>query len=230
MSLAPDLHQLAAAAPWLRQLAPAERSSVIAAGSHRACSAGAPLFAQGDRPADLLLLLSGRVRTWSRDPHGSAVALKILAPGDLIGCLAVFSRQPQPASAEAVTDVELLAWPADELRKLLNRYPALAETALEIVGQRAISMMKHLVTVSTAPAPARIAAALLDLSGGRAGRIPVSRQDIADLTATTMHTVSRTISEWHRRGLLVGGRSRIDLLDVAALAREAPAGTRAALA
>jgi CRP-like cAMP-binding protein len=42
---------------------------------------------------------------------------------------------------------------------------------------------------------------------------PISRQDIAEMTGTTLHTVSRILSAWEQRGLVSGGRQRIVLQD-----------------
>jgi CRP-like cAMP-binding protein len=38
---------------------------------------------------------------------------------------------------------------------------------------------------------------------------PVSRQDIAEMTGTTLHTVSRILSAWEGRGLVIGGRQKL---------------------
>lgn len=42
---------------------------------------------------------------------------------------------------------------------------------------------------------------------------PISRQDIAEMTGTTLHTVSRILSAWESEGLVEGGRQRIILRD-----------------
>jgi CRP-like cAMP-binding protein len=42
---------------------------------------------------------------------------------------------------------------------------------------------------------------------------PISRQDIAEMTGTTLHTVSRTLSAWETQGLVEGGRQRIVVCD-----------------
>ena len=42
---------------------------------------------------------------------------------------------------------------------------------------------------------------------------PISRQDIAEMTGTTLHTVSRILSAWEAEGLVEGGRQRIVLRD-----------------
>ena len=42
---------------------------------------------------------------------------------------------------------------------------------------------------------------------------PISRQDVAEMTGTTLHTVSRILSAWESEGLVEGGRQRIVLRD-----------------
>jgi len=37
----------------------------------------------------------------------------------------------------------------------------------------------------------------------------LTRQDLAELTGTTLYTVSRTLSAWQRRGLVDVGRTRV---------------------
>jgi CRP-like cAMP-binding protein len=46
---------------------------------------------------------------------------------------------------------------------------------------------------------------------------PLSRQDIAEMTATTLHTVSRIMSAWEAAGVIEGGRQRIAIRDRARL-------------
>jgi CRP-like cAMP-binding protein len=67
----------------------------------------------------------------------------------------------------------------------------------------------------------RVAHALLRLAK-QAGRkvdagveidFPISRQDVAEMTGTTLHTVSRILSAWEQQGLVEGGRQRIVLRD-----------------
>ena len=40
---------------------------------------------------------------------------------------------------------------------------------------------------------------------------PITRQDIAEMTGTTLHTVSRILSGWESQGLVESGRQRIIL-------------------
>lgn len=222
MVLSSEALQVARQSRWLHSLQPGVQAAILAAAEFQQFQPGSCLFSAGAESRGLYLIVSGRVRTWSSDEEGHPVVLKALGPGELVGCIAAFSGQSQPASAQAIGPVQLLFWPLSDLHRLLGEYPELSANALRLLAERTVALLQRLVMVSTASASARIAATLLDLSGGEPRRVDVSRQELADLTATTMHTVSRTISAWHRCGWLIGGRSRIDVLDVGALAREAP--------
>jgi CRP-like cAMP-binding protein len=79
----------------------------------------------------------------------------------------------------------------------------------------------RVLEMSTQQVERRVAHALLRLAR-QAGRkveqsveidFPISRQDIAEMTGTTLHTVSRTLSAWERQGLIESGRQRIVLRD-----------------
>lgn len=78
-------------------------------------------------------------------------------------------------------------------------------------------MSSRIVELSTKLVEQRIACALLRMIGqsGRkvAGGIeigfPISRQNIADMTGTTLHTVSRVLSAWEKQGLIISARCHI---------------------
>ena len=42
---------------------------------------------------------------------------------------------------------------------------------------------------------------------------PISRQDIAEMTGTTLHTVSRILSAWEAKGMVEGGRQKLTVTD-----------------
>ena len=55
--------------------------------------------------------------------------------------------------------------------------------------------------------------------GGTRIDFPITRQDIAEMTGTTLHTVSRVLSAWESQGLVEGGRQKLTVTDVKGLAR-----------
>ena len=92
---------------------------------------------------------------------------------------------------------------------------------MQTVGNRLQDAQARVIEMSSEQVEQRVAHALLRLAK-QAGRkvergveidFPVSRQDVAEMTGTTLHTVSRILSAWEQQGLVEGGRQRIVLRD-----------------
>jgi CRP-like cAMP-binding protein len=89
------------------------------------------------------------------------------------------------------------------------------------VGARLQDTQARVIELSNEQVEQRVAHALLRLAK-QAGRkvddgieidFPISRQDIAEMTGATLHTISRILSAWEHDGLIGGGRQRIVLRD-----------------
>ena len=106
------------------------------------------------------------------------------------------------------------AWP-----RLVQKFPALATNTLQTVGTRLQESHTRVLEMSTQQVEQRIAHALLRLAKQSGKKLdhgieidfPISRQDIAQMTGTTLHTVSRILSGWESQGLVESGRQRIIL-------------------
>ena len=62
----------------------------------------------------------------------------------------------------------------------------------------------------------RLAAQISQGSESKATSVEMkfSRQDLAEITGTTLFTVSRTLSEWEKSGVIEAGRERIQIKDL----------------
>jgi CRP-like cAMP-binding protein len=96
---------------------------------------------------------------------------------------------------------------------------------MQALGARLQDSQKRIQDLSTQNVEQRIAGALVQLAQ-QAGRktdegllidFPLSRQDLAEMIGTTLHTVSRTLSAWEESGLVESGRQRVTVRDIAAL-------------
>jgi CRP-like cAMP-binding protein len=172
-------------------------------------------FRQGDAATHGHVVGWGRFRLDQTTPDGQNVVIRYMGPGDMLGTVAVLRGIPYPATAVAVEDSLLLAWSAPRLSELFTAYPALTMAAIRVVGTRLEELQQRLQEVATQRVERRIAGTLLRLvrQGGRRVEqgieIPfaISRQDLAELTATTLHTVSRTLSAWEQQGIVAARRS-----------------------
>lgn len=177
------------------------------------------VFEQGQDAHSFFVLLHGHVRASRTTPAGEQIVVRYVATGETFGVAAAMGLQHYPATVTAVDDSVVLAWPSGTWPRLVAQYPALATNTLQTVGARLQETHTRVVEMSTEQVERRIAHALLRLAK-QSGRqvatgveidFPISRQDIAQMTGTTLHTVSRTLAAWEAKGLVEGSRQRIVL-------------------
>lgn len=179
------------------------------------------VFEQGEAAHSFFVLLNGHVRAAKTTPTGQQVVMRYVGPGETFGVAMAIGLTEYPATATAVDDSVVLAWPSAIWPRLVEKYPALATNTLQTVGSRLQDTHTRVIEMSTEQVERRVAHALLRLTQ-QAGRkvesgieidFPISRQDIAEMTGTTLHTVSRILSAWEGQGLIDGGRQRIVVCD-----------------
>lgn len=208
-----------------QDLADADLDAVLASASARRYAPGEIVFRQGEIADAFFVLLNGRLKVTQTTPDGQQVVVRHVNPGEIFGIARAVRRPDFPGTAEAVTESLALAWPSEQWDALTARCPALAVNALGTVGQRLQDAHTRIRELSTEAVERRVAHALLRLVR-QAGRktdegilidFPVSRQDIAEMTGTTLHTVSRLMAAWEARGLVASGRKRVVVRDAHAL-------------
>jgi len=181
----------------------------------------ANVFEQGEDAHSFFVLLHGHVRASKVTPAGEQVVVRYVAPGETLGVAMAIGLQRYPATATAVDDSIVLAWPTAAWPRLVETYPSLATNTLRSVGSRLQETHSRVIEMSTQQVEQRVAHALLRLAKQSGRKVengvqidfPISRQDIAQMTGTTLHTVSRLLSGWEQRGLIESGRQRIVLRD-----------------
>ena len=186
---------------------------------------GVPVFSQNETAHSFFLLLHGRLRVTQVTPHGEQIVVRFVSPGDLFGVAMALGRDDYPGTATAIVDSLALLWPTAAWPEMIARHPALATNAMRVIGGRLQDAHKRLREISTEDVERRVAHAVLKLADDTGNKspagttidFPVSRQDIAEMTATTLHTVSRIMSAWEAAGVIEGGRQRIAIRDRARL-------------
>lgn len=137
-------------------------------------------------------------------------------PGELFGMARALQRTPYPANAVSVIESLAVSWPSELWDAFVARHPIFGVRAMQMLGGRLQEAHSRMREMATEDAERRVAHAVLRLahqagSKGSSGiRIdfPLSRQDIAEMTSTTLHTVSRILSTWETAELIKGERQR----------------------
>ena len=175
------------------------------------------VFSQGTEASSFFLLLAGHIRVVRTSPEGHQVIARYINEGELFGIAVAMGRNTYPASAVAAVDCVVLTWPNAAWPDLQASAPSFATNAYQTIGSRLQETQAQVMEMSTQQVEQRIAHALLRIvsqSGRKTEQgieidFPITRQDIAEMTGTTLHTVSRLLSAWEDEGLVKGGRQRV---------------------
>jgi CRP-like cAMP-binding protein len=188
--------------------------------SQRIAREGA-VFEQDEEAHSFFLLLDGHVRVVKTTPDGQQVIVRYISPGELMGIAHALGRTTYPATAIAVVDCVVLAWPGHLWPEFAAAFPNFGANTYKTVGSRLQDAQTRIVEMATEQVERRVAHALLRLiqqtgkktENGILIDFPISRQDIAEMTGTTLHTVSRLLTAWEERGLVKSGRQRVTVTE-----------------
>ncbi len=183
-------------------------------------------FMQGDPARYAYVLLEGRVKMLQYTPNGQQIALRMITPGETYGGIALLNPAAgYPATAQAVEDSLAMAWASEHLRQLAAQEPSISLNTMQLMHNYITELQERQQALVSGRVEQRIARILLKLaaqSGKKTAEgvlidMPLTRQDIAEMSGTTLFTVSRTLNEWERRGLLKIGRERVVICNPHAL-------------
>jgi CRP-like cAMP-binding protein len=181
---------------------------------------GAYFFMEEDPAKIAYVLVDGKVKLTQVTTDGQQVILGYLTPGRIFGIIAILKGVAYPVSAEAVGTCRALAWPRETMNQQMEKTPRLALNALRIMAGQIREFQNRVRELSTQRVEQRIARAVLRLtrqSGRKTAEgvlidLPLSRQDLAEMTGTTLYTVSRVLKEWEKNGLVQSKRQQVIIL------------------
>lgn len=222
---APALADRLAALPAFAAVPPESLGAFAALAAPRKLRAGERLLTEGEPAAELFVVLDGRLKM-SRDlESGRSVVLALVGPGEAVGVAAALAGGPADASVEALEPSLCLAVPRAELLAALAGRPGLIADLLPPLTRQFVECRNCIVELTHLRVERRFATLFLKLAastgrpadGGTLVPIPLSRQELADMTGTTIETAIRVMSRWHKQGALETRADGFLLRDPAAL-------------
>jgi CRP-like cAMP-binding protein len=213
--------------PIFSRLTPADRAAVAAVAGVRQYEKGETIFEQ-ESPSDALYaIVSGRVKIFRMMPNGKDIILEVFGPGDPLGAVALYMDRPFPANAAALEDTTCVVIPKATFFRLIENNPSLVRGLLLGLTLRLVELTNRLAELSGTRIESRFARLFLKLGRemGRAERggtlvpLALSRQELADMTGTTIETCIRIMSRWGKEGIVRTENDGFVILDRAALER-----------
>ena len=212
--------------PIFRRLSAPDRERIAPVASLREFAKGAYLFHEGDASEWFYTIAAGRVKVVKTTPTGAGLILELFGPGDPVGAVAVYESRPYPASAVALEPTTCLVISRQAFFSLLEAHPSLVRGLLTGLTHRLVELTNRLAELSTGRIDARLARFFLKIvdtvgvqaPGGTFVPIALSRQELADMTGTTIETSIRIMSRWGKEGVVRTDRDGFLIQDRAALA------------
>ncbi|MBN1627035.1 MAG: Crp/Fnr family transcriptional regulator [Deltaproteobacteria bacterium] len=200
-------------------------ADILDRGRRQHIKAGEILFHEGDHADRCYLVLKGRLKLSKLHGQGKEAIIHYVEAGAVIAAVAVFKGKRFPVTARAMGAAEAIGWDRDAIMELISEYAQFAINLLRFAIDRIEELQTRYLELAVEQVERRIARALLRImrqSGRKTGEgieieFKISRQDLADYTGSTLYTVSRTLSNWGKRGWIKSGRQRIVIINPHAL-------------
>lgn len=206
-------------------VSPADCSAITATAREKRYARRQTIFSEGDPVEQVVLLLSGCVKITQLGLSGNEVILRLNGPGEIAGAFRLCANCQHCSTAQTVQPCVALVWDSTTFEKLLERYPAFRRNIVRALEERLQEMEQRFREVSTEKVGSRLSSELIRLSkrlgravNGNGNReISLSRAELAQLTGTTLFTVSRLLCRWQTLGIVSIRREAVQVRDFAAL-------------
>jgi CRP/FNR family transcriptional regulator len=193
-----------------RTLSPDDRERLSSVSRVITFERGATIFGEGDPSDWFYVVTSGRVKVFKTMPSGKDVILEIFGPGDPLGAVAVYEGRPFPASAAALEPTTCVLIPRVPFFDMLETHPSLVRGLLLGLTQRLVELTARLAELTGGRVEPRFARLFLKMASERGQPVadgvfvplPLSRQELADLTGTTIETAIRIMSRWGKQNIV----------------------------
>jgi CRP/FNR family nitrogen fixation transcriptional regulator len=163
---------------------------------------GTEIFGQAE-PADYIYqVIEGAVRSHKLLSDGRRQIGAFHLPGDILG---LENGDFHRFTAEAIVDTTVRLVKRQSLEPVAKTDPTMVRSLLTMTTDNLQHAEDHML-LGRKTSPERVAAFLLEmdrrLTAAGVMALPMSRRDIADYLGLTLETVSRALSEFHRKGYL----------------------------
>ena len=202
---------------------PADYATIISSGHEKHLYRHQTLFSIGDPVEQVFLLLSGAIKITQVGSSGNEVILRVSGAYELVGTLDPWRECQHNFSAQVLQTSTALVWDSATFAKLLGCIDGLLANVIGILEDRLQEMEQRFREVSTGDVPSRVSSELLRLSirfgcdNNGNGRVQLTHTELAELTGSSLPTVSRLLNRWKRLGIVSVGREGVQIRDFVAL-------------
>lgn len=202
--------------PLLEGVSPAKLQELASAVEIREIPRRQVIYLPGDPGDRVFFINGGRVKCSKVTRDGKELTLAYRGAGQMFGELCVIDGAPRDEMAEAMKNAIITELPREIFQELLVADPQLCFGFAMIVGERRRQIETKLEHLVFRDVQAKLAALLLELGdeygvehedGTQIG-LKITHQEMANLIGSTRETISLTLAQFKKKGLLdLNGRT-----------------------
>ena len=202
---------------------PADFTGICRVARLKQFARGEMLHFEGEPVERVVLLTAGAVKLTKLGRGGSEVILRLASRGDFLSAEGLMWCGMHCTTAQALRACRGLIWDAEVFKGLVDRFPVLHQNLLSILGDHLRELEDRFRELATGRVGPRVALQLLRLlkTIGQpvedGVEIGLSREELAQMTGTTLFTVSRLLSAWEAQGVVRPRREAVAICDIESL-------------
>jgi CRP-like cAMP-binding protein len=177
------------------------------------------LFMQGQPARCLVLIRTGSIKITQISSNGNEVILWMYGRANVLGVMSDPHGENHPSSARAMEATTALVWDCAALQAMMDQCPRIRQNLSQVLMSRLHELEERFREVATEKVPRRLALALIRLSKHVGKKVQegvevsLSREELAQMTGTTLFTISRILSQWARQDFVESRRESVLLRD-----------------
>lgn len=192
-------------------------------------SEGERIFAAGQQPGRLCLVVSGQVRSVYHAPDGHATVVEALWPGAVLGSIEALGECPFVVDVEAAEDVEVCCFPLGVVTEVMRAEPVIAMSVIRDFADRWIRIA-NVLKMSSEDVRERVAHYIGSLHRTEIGPncyavvLPTSRVELAAVLGAAPESLMKAFHSLQNEGIISDDERLITVLNAWRLDTEAPGG------
>jgi len=177
------------------------------------------LYAEGQRPAFVYYIISGKIKVYRIDPDGKEFITLLAGPGDLFSYGALLQDGNYQDNAQALEDSTLMLISRQEFLRSMGADNRVAQYFIDLLARDVKAKESSLINLAYNSLRKRVANGLLQLTDkfpeGRDGDISlgISRDNLSHFIGSATESLTRTLSDFRNEKLIDVREGRIFILN-----------------
>lgn len=219
------VQQLLQRFPIFKDLTDNEMEPILEIANRRMYRRGTHIFMQDDPLTNVYFIEQGQIKIYRTDFNGKEQIVNVLQDKDMFPHQGFFRQDNYPAHAEVLEDAVLIYIPISLFENILVTYPEISIKLFRVLGDIIVDLQARLEEKILRSTYEQIILLLLRL-GKRHGveilnghielTTQFTNQELANMIGSSRETVSRTLSQLRKEGL-IRDQNKFMVLDKEAL-------------